>query len=106
MTIEQAIEKAVEGGWPLFEGEEVDIHTGGTWPMIYGKANGVDKLWPLNDALQMPSFWRSLGKSLFWDNGGEDEDGAITIVQWRYEWHRFIDHLADGGPAETYFASL
>ena len=26
--------------------------------------------------------------------------------RWEYEWHRFIDHLADGKDAESFFALL
>jgi len=57
-----------------------------------------------------PSFWRALGKALGWDKrqwyyntftkGEESNDG------WRVNWHRFIDHLAEGGTAETYFETL
>jgi hypothetical protein len=57
-----------------------------------------------------PSFWQSLGKALRWEKrqwyyntfskGEENNDG------WRVNWHRFIDHLAEGGRAETFFETL
>lgn len=62
-----------------------------------------------------PSFWQALGKALGWneekDYAGETSgDGkwhqTYTINSWVSEWHRFIDHLAEGNTAESFFESL
>jgi len=45
-----------------------------------------------------PCFWQSLGKSLGWTN---DEKRNIYI--WKYQWHCFIDHLAEGKSIESFF---
>ncbi len=52
-----------------------------------------------------PNFWQALGKAKQWGytkgylaGGGKDE--------WQEHWHDFIDHLADGKPAEAFFADL
>lgn len=82
MTIEQAIENAVEGGW------------GASECMVVGKFG-----FNYDRAFLDPSFWQSLGKALGWD----DESG---LRRWKYEWHDFISHLADGGTPETYFKEL
>jgi len=111
MSIEQAIKKAImEGGYgPSFwrSRHERDPHTewiGTEYSEVYGE-----------DALRKhfldPSFWQSLGKALRW---GENEmllqwahDGVpIGDTHWLYQWHRFIDHLAGSGTAESFFETL
>jgi hypothetical protein len=83
-----------------------------------------------------PLFWQSLGKAMGWeckeckDDGftaehdspnrhGEDGECVNCPIQvqcescrggldvkWKKEWHRFIDHLAEGKDAESFFESL
>jgi hypothetical protein len=52
-----------------------------------------------------PLFWQALGKARGWT---VCESGSIWqgVPKWRYWWHRFIDHLADGKDAESFFKSL
>lgn len=81
--------------------------------------------------LLTPEWWQSLGKAMGWD----DEDPALLISArwkkyhgsepdgedywiadtyheeneaplWKYYWHHFIDHLAEGKTAESYFQEL
>lgn len=77
-------------------------------------------------------FWQALGKAKSWVAHREQwEDSSLSIrgcvflggileypyheggqlswttkEKWRYEMHRFIDHLASGADAESFFASL
>ena len=47
-----------------------------------------------------PAFWQALGKARDW---------TVNIPvrkDWRYYWHRFIDHLADGHSAEQFLEIL
>jgi hypothetical protein len=46
-----------------------------------------------------PSFWQSLIKAIF-------DMNKTSRTWWKHEWHRFIDHLADGKSAEQFFADL
>jgi hypothetical protein len=50
-------------------------------------------------------FWQSLGKALGWD-----EKRCFLQKyrdnEWQYQWHRFIDHLAEGKDAESFFETL
>lgn len=100
MTLQQAIEKAKQGGYILpapceIEGIEV-YHKGDT----------------LLDSL----FWQALGKSMGWGEDaqlkyyGEDEDesmlGGVLWFPWEEKWHALIDHLASGKSIEDYFQSL
>lgn len=74
-----------------------------------------------------PTFWQALGKGLGWENRvcffcGEKYrkiDGEYheycdkcskpfheEIPEYKYHWHRFIDHLAEGKDAESFFKEL
>ena len=56
-----------------------------------------------------PTFWQALGKARLWwkQNEPMPPKGSERIApEWYDHWHRFIDHLADGGNAEEFFASL
>jgi hypothetical protein len=46
--------------------------------------------------LQDPDFWKALTTARKWED----------VNSWRFHWHRFIDHLADGKDAESFFAAL
>lgn len=86
--IEQAIRKAVSGG---YIDPTPSIHTHhflGTQEVI----------------LLDPLFWQSLGKAMGW-GGYTDGKRTFTIAKmgWLDEWHRFIDHLASNGDPETFF---
>lgn len=71
-----------------------------------------------------PSFWQALGKSMGWvkeenyrphrigahsdDWGGSSDEPCDCDIKgdWREQWHELIDHLAEGGTIEGYFAKL
>lgn len=89
MTIEQAITKAIEGGW----NKESIVQ-----PMDTGPAN-------LAKAILDPSFWQSLGKAMGW-NKLYYTICHQKVSPWLFHWHRLIDHLADGGSIESYFEKL
>ena len=92
MTIEQAIQKAIDGGWK---------------PKI-SPFTTICKEYFLD-----PLFWQSLGKAMGWEKHDELMDGkhyCIDHVQydwadydWVFQWHSFIDHLAEGKDAESFF---
>lgn len=98
MTIQQAIEKAVAGGY--------DYNS---------------EIPPFHDALcQMmldPAFWSALGKTEGWNKtdwdidywtwGGKQERvNEPKLDEPTFYMHRLIDHLADGGTIEGYFETL
>jgi hypothetical protein len=57
--------------------------------------NGL-QLRALSEHLQDPDFWKALATARKWED----------VNAWRFCWHRFIDHLADGKDAESFFADL
>lgn len=67
----------------------------------------------LNQAFLDPLFWSCLGKveewskeniSTFYDKNGHVFD--VSMPRWQFEWHRLIDHLAEGHNIESFFKNL
>lgn len=97
-AIKQAITKAVEGGYELKEAKchHVLMHDENGCPFGFHYE-------PWHFYTSDPSFWQALGKELGWvDTDVRRIEGKI----WRFHWHRFIDHLAEGKDAESFFATL
>lgn len=117
MTIQEAIMKAIEGGWkPNHLAQVMKFPTG---------AAVISE-----NAFTDPLFWQSLGKAMGWgilhcENCGKKavavrkkksapeywanccerkllSYGSSSIAHW----HRFIDHLANGKTAESYFQTM
>lgn len=58
-----------------------------------------------------PLFWKSLGKAMGYrtiDKAELPKDSLLHLHQdwWLGTWHRFIDHLAEGKDAESFFNEL
>ncbi len=55
-----------------------------------------------SDCFLDPAFWQTLGKAPGWldlrEEGGTEG--------WLYYWHSFIDHLAAGKDADSFFKGL
>ena len=110
MTINEAIKKAVEGGWQApygyatFEATENYVY-------FYPKHGGrID--YPMGFVLLDPLFWSALGKSLNlsiceWEcvkrKGNQKHCPVKHQEQWLNYWHNFINHLALGKDAESWF---
>lgn len=89
-----AIKKAIEGG--------------------YRKATGLDWLYveryfdthQRTALLLDPLFWQALGKAEGWNKDKTFEGDGITLISWKREWHKFIDHLAEGKPVDDFFNKI
>lgn len=99
--MEQIIKKAIEGGYNKIYMELDFSHPKWKWQI---------KAIPLD-----PTFWQCLGKSLGWDNlmfcpvcsNGIGRDGDESFCEkWKYHWHKFINHLADGKSPNDFFTEL
>jgi hypothetical protein len=118
MTIQEAVNTAVEGGY--------HIHGSDGVATVYTGANSEYSAWtrtdnqssfliPVEETFLDPAFWQALGRALGWEGAC---DLAITCVHgheecrhchgyyWMYQWHCFIQHIADGQPPDAFFASL
>jgi hypothetical protein len=103
--MEKAILKAIEGG---YQGVEL-LSTGVIY--YYGdKSRGKTAKEITLDI----DFWIALGKTEGWTCCGKLEVVAgkrnhgceHCDTPCIYQWHRFIDHLAQGGDAESFFITL
>lgn len=106
MTIQQAIEKAIEGGWKPVLWIDIwkagDTHDLGV-VIIYGmEGERVPVL--IDRVVLKPDFWQALGKSMGWEAGIDTY--PYKNVAWIRKWHYFIDHLAEGKDIESFFEAL
>jgi hypothetical protein len=136
MTIEEAIKKAVEGGWKKSDGWEFEGYDPEYREKSYFQSFSGGDLYDhdiLNSETFLdPAFWQSLGKALEWSEkeitihhksrtvsvvvkpGGSrtfkvpahDVKRIVKNQRWKKEWHNFIDHLAAGNDAESFFKGL
>lgn len=83
MTMQEAFQKALDGGFPNYSPIE---------EFIEGKIIFQNKL---SGYFLDPEFWKALGKAKNWSDN-----------HWIIEWHALITELIDGGTIEEYFANL
>lgn len=136
MTIEQTIQKAIEGGYILIT-EPFSVSGGGGEGMFIKYHFGS---LPINRQIHFflldPQFWQCLGNAMGWENyyfgwfvkvehggiytwvkkndpnffwgGSPNETPNIILVKegWQYHWHSFIYHLAEGKSIESFFEKL
>ncbi len=106
--MEKAIKKAIEGGYRKNDSMVID----GSYFNMIGDRIFLDL-----------EFWQSLGNSLGWNSfsykkrigtsSTSFKTKTIKITRksgvkrnWVYHWHRFIDHLAEGGTPDEFFDKL
>ena len=118
MIIEQALTAATEGGYHIRGSDGVDTSYEGAsneYSAWTRKDNHSTFMVAVEETFLDPEFWQALGRALGWDHKlmtiHAIENGRPTIVtrarqHWLSHWHRFIDHLAEGKDAESFFASL
>ena len=104
--MKEAIQKAIEGGYNKFPGSKGfklkdDI-------LVKWDEGQVH-----NHFLLDPLFWQCLGKALGWNqtkrikfHKWNDTYDDMSCPEWKYHWHRFIDHLAEGKDADSFFKTL
>lgn len=99
MTIQEAIKKAIEEGWN-YNGSDMNEYTG-------YEHNIKPQL-----AFLDPQFWVCLGKAMGWKKEISCPDHRPCCIVMHYEmiwkpyWHDFIDALAEGKSAESFFKEL
>jgi len=102
-----AIKIAIENGW--------DYH--GSIEDYISKLKGMEA-WEISAdedrACLEPRFWQALGKGLGWsiqlveEGNWDDMESLHTVAhdKWKYEMHRFLDHLIAGGDINEFFEEL
>lgn len=105
--MEQAIRKSIEGGWDASRME---------WNGC--EASITHDVYAI--AFYDPEFWKCLGKAMGWGNStksyyqslGKGNGKPIysgelyEVASWLWNWHRFIDHLAEGKSVDDFFNEL
>ena len=115
--MEKAIQKAIEGGWKYKGNSKTDETVREGHVKVYVNDSEDTKLYIDSTLLLLdPLFWQALGKSLGWiDTTYTQRTGKIyagrpvNIVHrqdWLSNWHKMVDHLANGGDIETFFKQL
>ncbi len=106
MYIQQAIEKAIMGGYMEVDGMPA-IMGNGVIAKFSGGVRDVN-----NEIFLDPLFWQALGKSLGWEALGrtemilDDFANVKTVDWWRWKMHRFIDWISEGKDPGLFFNQL
>jgi hypothetical protein len=118
MTIQEAINKAVEGGYHIYGSDGMDTYYEGAtndYSAWTRKDNESSFLVPTEETFLDPQFWQALGRALGWSEAcdlaiiciHEAEEGQrYRGYYWMFQWLRFIQALADGNTPEAFFAYL
>ncbi len=88
-SVQQAIREAAEKGGYRYRSWKVN-------DLEPNEGYNALQLRALPEHLHDPDFWKALATARKWED----------VNAWRFHWHRFIDHLADGGDVESFFAAL
>src|SRR5207244_9197430 len=108
MTVQEALNKATEGGYHIYGSDGMDTdYEGATndYSAWTRKDNESSFLVPTEETFLDPQFWQALGCALGWSEGcdfaliggHEEEEGqSYRGSSWMYQWHCFIQALADG----------
>lgn len=118
MTIQEAMNRAVEGGYHIYGSDGMDTdYEGATndYSAWTRKDNASSFLVPTEETFLDPQFWQALGRALGWSEAcdlaiscrhGAEEGQRCRGYYWMYQWHRFIQALADGNTPGAFFALL
>ena len=119
--IEKAIKLAVKNGWKPQGMEVVDglKYDERTMTISYSYDDNHGTWFDFRTASCDPDFWQALGKGLGWSskiclscggcNGLHTSDYPHPnkeIEGWRYNWFRFIDHLATKKDPNLFFKEI
>jgi hypothetical protein len=96
MTIQQAIQLAIKGGYNGFE-KPFCPECGNYESPNNGCGN--------NMFLDL-KFWQCLGKAMEWNEGCNYFPGVKQKGEWIFKWHEFILNLVDGYSIEDYFKKI
>lgn len=121
--MENAIKKAIEGGWK--EGEKWQFVTANRYWVTWLDGNGTEVAININVYLLDSKFWQCLipketKVTLDLKKMTITQVGRVPLQRpkqkvsyirktpnkWKTVWHRFIDHLAEGKDAEEFFSNL
>jgi hypothetical protein len=106
--MEKAIKKAIEGGY----GSQVKNHEYIAYDRFIEVRRGGSYVHNLywQEFCYDPLFWQALGKAMGWRTEPYYDlvlnDKCREVHFWKIIWHRFIEHLAEGKDADSFFNYL
>jgi hypothetical protein len=118
MTVQEALNKAVEGGYHIRGSDGMETYYEGAtndYSAWTRKDNESSFLVPTEETFLDPRFWQAFGRALDWNEAcdlaitcvhGEEECYSGRGYYWMYQWHCFIQAIADGNTPEAFFAQL
>jgi hypothetical protein len=118
MMIQEAMNKAVEGGYHINGSDGMETSYLGAndeYSAWTRRDNDSSFMVPVEETFLDPRFWQALGRTLGWSEvcdlaiicvHGEEECQSCRGYYWMYQWHCFIQALAHGNPPEAFFARL
>jgi hypothetical protein len=118
MKVQEALDKAVEGGYHIHGSDGMETYYEGAtndYSAWTRKDNESSFLVPTEETFLDPRFWQALGCALGWNEAcdlvitcvhGEEECYSRRGYYWMYQWHCFIQAIADGNTPEAFFAHL
>ena len=118
MTIAEALQKAVAGGYHIHGSDGMGTTYAGASRQFSAWTrhdNDSSFLIPVEETFLDPRFWQALGRALGWQEActlsisyeqGHAECRRCQGYYWMYQWHCFIQAIADGNTPEVFFAHL
>jgi hypothetical protein len=118
MTIQEAVNKAAAGGYHIDGSDGIETSYVGAndeYSAWTRKDNASTFMVAVEETFLDPQFWQALGRALGWSEvcdltitcaHGEAESQSYRGYYWMYQWHCFIQHLANGHTPATFFARL
>ena len=108
----------MEGGYHIHGSDGVETYYEGAthdYSAWTRKDNAPSFLVPTEETFLDPRFWQALGRTLGWSEGcdlfiiyvhGNEECQRCRGCYWMYQWHCFIQALAEGNTPEVFFNHL
>ena len=118
MTIAEALQKATKGGYHIRGSDGMDTDYEGATSDFSAwtrKDNASTFLVAVEETFLDPRFWQALGRALGWSEvcdlviicvHGEEECQRCRGYYWMFQWHCFIQAIANGNTPEAFFARL
>ena len=118
MMIQEAIDKANEGGYHIHGSDGMETDYAGAnrkFSAWTRKDNESSFMIPTEETFLDPRFWQALGRALGWSEAcdlaincrhGQEACQSCRGYYWMYQWHCFIQALADGHTPDAFFAQL
>jgi hypothetical protein len=102
MTIQEAMQKAVEEGYHVKSLDGLDTYYSGAnteWSVWTRKDTESSFMARVEETFLDGAFWQAFARGL-------ESDGGYPYGDWQRLWYAFIGHVSDGGTFEDFFAHI